>query len=179
MNNKTLTRSSDHKILGGVCSGIARYAGIEPWVVQLICAILMIAYPPLIFVYLLLVIILPLDRNVGLETDFSEPGQPEAFSATESSVFPESGAGSDNRIILGILLITLGIILLMHYLFPWASLEKLWPLLLIILGGYLIWQSVAPAPKATDDSVENKTGTTGTVDQFPDENPSKTENNEK
>ena len=51
-----LYRNEDDKILGGVCSGLANYLGIDPVIVRIIFVFL---FAPLIWVYILLWIIVP------------------------------------------------------------------------------------------------------------------------
>jgi len=177
MNNKTLTRSSRNKILGGVCSGIAHYAGIEPWIVQLLCAILILSSPPLILLYFLLVIILPMDKEELPPAQFATGENPSA-AADEPVSSAAPPADHSNQVVLGIVLVTLGVILLMHYLFPYLSFQKLWPVVLIILGSYMIWQSFREPGEdsAEDNSMDGEDKPSGQTDTLTDL--SKTEDNE-
>lgn len=56
---KRLYRDIDNRILGGVCSGIAAYFGIDPWIVRAIFIIVALAGGGGIFVYLILWLIIP------------------------------------------------------------------------------------------------------------------------
>ena len=53
-----LSRSSRNSILGGVCSGIGEFFGIDPMVVRLVTLLLMVGVLS-IFVYIILWIVLP------------------------------------------------------------------------------------------------------------------------
>lgn len=53
---KTLVRNSDDKILGGVCSGLANYFGIDPVIMRILFVLL---FSALFWVYILLWIIVP------------------------------------------------------------------------------------------------------------------------
>ena len=62
---KKLTRSRTHRLIGGVCGGIADYGGISPWIVRLVFIIVFIlpiplTRPILIVLYAVLWIALPL-----------------------------------------------------------------------------------------------------------------------
>ncbi|MBQ2607672.1 MAG: PspC domain-containing protein [Paludibacteraceae bacterium] len=62
MEEKKLYRSSQNKMLGGVCAGIAEYFGIDPTLVRVAYAFLSVfsaAFPGLLL-YILLLIIMPL-----------------------------------------------------------------------------------------------------------------------
>lgn len=55
-----LTKSSTDKILSGVCGGIAEFFGIESLIVRLIFIFL----PASLFIYVILVFLLPEDKNL-------------------------------------------------------------------------------------------------------------------
>lgn len=61
MEEKKLYRSSQNKMLGGVCAGIAEYFGIDPTLVRVAYACLSVfsaAFPGLLL-YIILLIIMP------------------------------------------------------------------------------------------------------------------------
>jgi phage shock protein C len=59
MSNNKLVRSSNDAVLGGVCSGIARYFGWKPGNVRLAWIIFMLLGGSGILVYLVLWLLLP------------------------------------------------------------------------------------------------------------------------
>lgn len=63
---KKLTRSVNDKMLGGVCSGLAKYFGLDPTLVRLRYAFLSIftAGFPGIVLYILACIIIPKDTAI-------------------------------------------------------------------------------------------------------------------
>ena len=63
---KKLTRSVNDKMLGGVCSGLAKYFGLDPTLVRLGYALLSIftAGFPGIVLYILACIIIPKDTAI-------------------------------------------------------------------------------------------------------------------
>ena len=66
--NRPLTRSREHRMVAGVCGGLADWIGMDPTlvrVVYLVGAIVSVAFPGLI-VYLILWVVMPL-APVGLD----------------------------------------------------------------------------------------------------------------
>jgi phage shock protein PspC (stress-responsive transcriptional regulator) len=57
-----LVRSSTDCVLGGVCSGVARYIGIDPALVRIMTAIAFLTGVSILF-YVVAWIVIPLDRN--------------------------------------------------------------------------------------------------------------------
>ncbi|MBE6507175.1 MAG: PspC domain-containing protein [Methanocorpusculum parvum] len=65
---KKLTRSPTHRLIGGVCGGIADYGGISPWIIRLIFIIVFILPIPfsrfvVLAAYIVLWIALPLGTS--------------------------------------------------------------------------------------------------------------------
>ncbi len=62
---KKLLRDSNDKMLGGVCSGIANYFGIDKTLIRLAWAILTVcSFSTLFWVYIICWIIIPEDDNI-------------------------------------------------------------------------------------------------------------------
>lgn len=63
---KKLTRSTDNKMLGGVCAGIAEYLGLDPTLVRLgyACLSFFTAGFPGILFYILACIIIPKKTDI-------------------------------------------------------------------------------------------------------------------
>jgi phage shock protein PspC (stress-responsive transcriptional regulator) len=60
-------RSSDRRVLGGVCAGLGRRFGLTPWVARLLFVLLLLVVPGSQFlVYPILWILMPSDDAVGL-----------------------------------------------------------------------------------------------------------------
>lgn len=60
-----LTRSSHHRIIAGVCGGIADWLGWSPTVVRILFVVISVASAafPGIVAYLVLWLVMPLDRH--------------------------------------------------------------------------------------------------------------------
>ena len=61
--NKKLYRSREHRMLGGVCGGVADYFGIDPTIVRLLYLVLTIftACFPGLLLYIICLIVIPND----------------------------------------------------------------------------------------------------------------------
>ena len=57
MDNKQLQRSTQNKVIGGVCAGLARYFGIDPVLVRIVflVALVFFGFGPLIYIVLWIV----------------------------------------------------------------------------------------------------------------------------
>lgn len=73
-----LIRPRDGRVLGGVCVGLGRRFGIEPWPARLLFVLLLMVVPgSQILIYPILWILMPSEETVGLE-----PSRPAPTAAT-------------------------------------------------------------------------------------------------
>ncbi len=56
---RRLTRSTDDKWIGGVCGGLARYFGIDAWLVRLLFVLSCLLPGPQFLLYLVLWLVIP------------------------------------------------------------------------------------------------------------------------
>ena len=82
--SRKLFRNPDDKKLGGVCSGLALYLGIDPAVMRLIFLISFFFFGTGLLIYLLLWIILPEARTVTEKAQMQ--GKPLTLSGIENSL---------------------------------------------------------------------------------------------
>lgn len=69
-----LARDSRNKVIGGVCAGVARRLGADPWLVRLLFIVSLALPGPGILVYLVLWAVLPLDRDLPRPLEGDEGG---------------------------------------------------------------------------------------------------------
>lgn len=62
MNGKRLTRSQNERMLSGVCGGLAQYFNLDPVLVRLAFVIFTATGGSGILIYLLLLILMPLEE---------------------------------------------------------------------------------------------------------------------
>lgn len=63
---KKLTRSSSNKMICGVCAGIANYFNIDPTIVRLIWALLILCAGTGILAYIIGAIVIPSENDISV-----------------------------------------------------------------------------------------------------------------
>jgi phage shock protein C len=161
--NKKLYRDEYHKVFGGVCSGLAEYFEMDVVVVRLLFAFTFLIMGVGFIPYIVLWIVLPkkgyiynnfnnptVDYTVppqqaGGQFTTPPPQQGNTFGNTPYSDFPNGfnpppRQRSNAGVIVGIVLIILGAAILIdeYDIFPDWDFERVWPVILVIVGGALI-----------------------------------------
>lgn len=80
-------RDPDHRIIGGVCSGMGAYWDIEPWIIRVIMAALIFAGGLGIVIYLILYIVLPEAKTTAQKIEMK--GEPVNINNIKESVKKE------------------------------------------------------------------------------------------
>lgn len=124
---KRLTRSSRERVIAGVCGGVAEFFGLDVYMTRLLWILFAFMGGISIPLYLVLWWALPLDAAVVWESG----GVIDVENPQEQA---------RRRSLLGTALIVLGVFFLIDEFFPWFSLLKLWPLLIVAAGVFLIYQ---------------------------------------
>lgn len=122
-----LYRSRKEKIIAGVCGGIAEYFNIDPVWVRLLALIFVLLGGVTIFIYLIFWIAIP-----------KNPKQPESKNTVAEDAFDDKDENRRSAKIIGMLLISLGLILLIKNVFGWFQFRYLWPVILVVFGLYLL-----------------------------------------
>jgi phage shock protein C len=123
-----LYRSVDDRMLAGVCGGIAERLDIDPWIVRVVWALLVL---PTGFValaaYGVMWLVVP-----QAPKDLVRPGRPMGRSP--------AGGRDGLTLVVGAALVLGGAWFLLRDLFPFLDPGRLWPVALVILGaGLIIW----------------------------------------
>jgi phage shock protein C len=151
MENR-MFRSVDERMIGGVCGGLGTYLGIDPTFVRIFFVLLTIANGIGVMVYLLLWLILPQKGTVpsgDLEENLRAGADEIAERARELGTEFKSGNISSNpktTLIIGGSLVLLGIFFLIDQLnivwLSWLNFNSLWPVLLIVGGGAILYRQL-------------------------------------
>lgn len=81
-----LVRPLEGRVLGGVCAGLGRRFGIDPWPARILFVLLLMVIPGSQFlVYPLLWILMPSEQTVMVQRAPAEPVVAEQLDATETS----------------------------------------------------------------------------------------------
>ena len=129
-----LYRSKDNKMISGVFGGLGEFFNLDPNILRIIGLLIFFGNPfSFLFFYFLAAIIIPVDQGIIYQDD---------------SQYKSSG---NTRIFMGIALILVGAYLLIEKLYPGfnfsfltsirlvlARITGFWPLLLILLGLYIL-----------------------------------------
>jgi phage shock protein C len=120
--DKKLYRSRRNSMIGGVCGGLGEYLNVDPTIMRLVAVLLIFADGIGLLAYIISWIIIP--RNPEIEA--------EIVTSERSEL---------NRLLPGLALIVLGLIFLLNNLIPWFRFSYLWPLILIVLGIFILIRS--------------------------------------
>jgi len=152
--NRRLYRSNEHKIIGGVCGGLGEHFDIDPTWVRLGFVVLTIVHGVGLLLYIIGWIIIP-KRQVDIgETpgSTSEPSSPAGSTA-------KSKSGKASSLLPGLILIGLGVVFLLHESFWWFDFEFVWPMILVVVGGALVYRALESRREPEDEQeVANESG---------------------
>lgn len=123
-----LERNYKDRVIGGVCSGFARYFDISPIWLRILFLILLVTGGGLL-VYIILWIALPSQQLT--HHNYMENAENQPKPAPQSK--PNSGS-----IIAGVILISLGAFFLLKEYIPDLDFSKIWPYVLIGAGVFLL-----------------------------------------
>jgi phage shock protein PspC (stress-responsive transcriptional regulator) len=118
---KELYRSRKHKVLGGVCGGIAEYSNIDPVIVRILCILLCIFSGGLgIIAYLICWLIIPLEPEEAVDvsarevkeaqgTKMESEGEVKNTEAQGTKMESEKGEkGEGGLLVIGFFFVCLG-----------------------------------------------------------------------
>lgn len=130
-NVMKLQRDMQHKVIGGVCSGLANYFGLDVTLVRLIFAFAILCFGTGLGFYLILWIFMP----AGYSADYyASPGDSEGVGPEHSDGTHKTPNPNKGNVIVGLILIGIGAVTLLHRYFPEFNWHTTWPILLIVLG---------------------------------------------
>jgi len=154
MYTKKLYRDEHHKMIGGVCKGLADYFDIDVSIIRALFLLTLILKGGGVIIYIVLMIVLP-KKPYGFGSPGVDYTVPPQGDAADPFVFQEQGKPgepfvyppkrkSSVSVILGILLVGIGGILLLdeYDIIPDWDFEHLWPVPMVIIGIVLIFTSV-------------------------------------
>ena len=126
---KKLQRDKQHKVIGGVCAGLANYFDIDATLLRLLFAFMILFAGTGFWLYIILWIVMP----AGV---YSSPTS-ETVDALVEDV-PQRTEVNKGSLIIGLILIGLGALGLIHRFVPAFNWQMVWPIILIVLGLVLL-----------------------------------------
>lgn len=144
--SKKLYRSTNQKVFGGVCGGIAEYFDIDPVIVRILFVIAVFGWGVSFLIYILALFIVPKNhliyQNVYNNYDQNNSSQnannQEYASYDYNNYVQEEKISNKTKNFFGITLIVLGAIILLDDFVELIRIEYVFPSLLIIAGFYII-----------------------------------------
>jgi phage shock protein PspC (stress-responsive transcriptional regulator) len=124
-NMKKLQRDTRHKVIGGVCSGLANYFDIDVVLVRILFVFALLALSSGFWLYVILWIVLPAGDGTIPETTMAD----SAFTEPKKS---------NGGLYAGTILIGIGLLGLLNRYIPAWNWHTVWPILLIVVGILLI-----------------------------------------
>jgi len=118
---KKLLRSKKNRMMAGVCGGFGEYFNIDPTIMRLAAVALIFASGAGLIAYIICWIIIPERKEEEAET-------PASYQ-------------SSAKFLPGLILIVVGLIFLINNLFCWFHFSLLWPLILIVLGVFILFST--------------------------------------
>lgn len=116
-----------NKVIGGVCSGLANFFGLDVALVRIAFVIAFMFASFGFWLYIILWIVLPVDGQQS--TINSQQSESEPVSKSESKV---------KSILAGSFVILIGLLFLINNFIPINWVWKLWPLILVAIGVVMI-----------------------------------------
>lgn len=152
---KKLYKSRKDKMIAGVSGGLAEYFDIDPVIIRAAFILAAFAWGLSILLYIVLWIIVPykkleplgFDRDgnpIGIEVQdpIGNDGNDEDEVDIEQCVQEDiAKQRARRRTFFGIALILIGILFLIDKIFPDFDFSNYWPVLLLILGAYILLKS--------------------------------------
>jgi phage shock protein C len=144
---KKLYKSRKNKVIDGVCGGIAEYLEVDPVLVRLVAALLIVFTGGVVVIaYILGMIIMP--SQPWEETDNEEtPPQPDSTPAPKQA----SSGRPTGSLIFGVILMLFGAHFLLrnvpffHFYYGWfwnMGWHYFWPSILIAVGLLIVFQAM-------------------------------------
>ncbi|MEO3408286.1 PspC domain-containing protein [Mucilaginibacter sp. CAU 1740] len=161
---KKLHRDEHHKVIGGVCAGLAEYFGTDVAIIRAIFVVALLLKGGGVLAYIVLWIVLPKKGfNFNPGVDYRVPPQADPFNPFTSApqgdfnappfMAPPQKKASKVGLIIGVVLILIGAGTLLSELdlVPDWDFENIWPLVLVAGGIALIASGFKKQPWEKND----------------------------
>ena len=153
---KKLYRDPSRKVIAGVCAGLADYFSVDITIVRLVFVLTLIFKGGGFLAYIILWIVMPRKNDALNEpvVDYTVNDQNEPFRRNQPwgkyKYNYKMAYNKDIAQLGGIVLVLLGVTFLLDQLdlVPyWLNFDQTWPVLLVIVGLWLIFRHKKPLPQ--------------------------------
>ena len=141
MENRKLRRNPMNRMIGGVCSGLADFLGVDVALMRIAFVIAFLFASFGFWLYIILWIVLP---ENGQQSFGQSQGQSQSQSQGQSqspqseSVSVSKSESKVKSIFAGAFIILIGLLFLVNNFIPINWVWKLWPLILVAIGVVMI-----------------------------------------
>ncbi len=133
---KRIYRSRREKVFAGVAGGLAEYFEVDPVFIRLIFILLTFLSGIGIIGYIACIFLIPKESLVAAT------GNTEAKVSVDRAQEESDEKAGNKRKVIGTILIALGGLILLGNFIPNLDFDEIGPVLMILLGGWLIYSSV-------------------------------------
>ena len=138
MENKRLERNPMNKVIGGVCSGLAEFFGLDIALVRIAFVIAFLFASFGFWLYIILWMVLPENGQQTTDNGQQSFGQSQGQSPQSESVSVSKSESKVKSIFAGAFIILIGLLFLVNNFIPINWVWKLWPLILVAIGIVMI-----------------------------------------
>ena len=147
MENRKLRRNPMNRVIGGVCSGLADFLGVDVALMRIAFVIAFLFASFGFWLYIILWIVLPESQQTtdnGQQSFGQSQGQSQSQSQGQSqspqseSVSVSKSESKVKSIFAGAFIILIGLLFLVNNFIPINWVWKLWPLILVAIGVVMI-----------------------------------------
>lgn len=150
---KKLYRDEHHKVIGGVCAGLAEYFNVDISIVRILFVASVMLKGGGLIIYIILWIVLPKKNYIFNDptVDYKVPPDPMGYH-DPANPFPVKKK-SNFSVIAGAVLVVLGSFFLLDEfnVIPDIDFGQLWPIILIAIGLIFIFQRGKNEPWKEDN----------------------------
>ncbi len=138
---KKLYRSRNDRMIAGVCAGLGNYFGIESTLVRIGWILIAFIESTGIIAYIICAVVFPEGpkSNKRIESDEYTAGDKD-YDEKDHVDNSENEKDNRSKILTGSILIILGALFIIRRYVYWFDFSNLWPIILIIAGGYVIYK---------------------------------------
>ena len=137
MENKKLRRNPMNRVIGGVCSGLADFFGVDVALMRIAFVIAFLFASFGFWLYIILWIVLP-ETQQTIDNGQQNQSQSQSPQSESESVSVSKSESKVKSIFAGAFIILIGLLFLVNNFIPINWVWKLWPLILVAIGIVMI-----------------------------------------
>ena len=131
-------------MVGGVCTGLGEYFNVDPVIIRIVFIVLAIQGGVGFIAYIVLWMVVPYQAPASAPAAAQAIGndEEESVTAADPSPVPIPKRSNEKRNLYGgAILVALGLLFLLDNFLPSFGIEDFWPLILLAIGGSMLYNS--------------------------------------